>query len=47
MGNGWLCVGVSSVAKCGVGWCKLVVGGGAYQMRTKGASPSPSIVSDL
>ena len=28
LGNGCLCVGVSSVASCGVGWCKLVCGGG-------------------
>jgi hypothetical protein len=42
-----LCVGVSSVATCGVGWCKLVCGGGAYRMRTEGASPSGSIVFDV
>jgi hypothetical protein len=48
MGNGCLCVGVNSVASCGVGWCKLVCGkGGAYRMRTTGAASSSSIVSDM
>ena len=39
--------GVNSVANCGVGWCKLVVEGGAHRMRTRGASPSASEVSDM
>ena len=41
---------LSGVANCGVGWCKLVVGcgrGGAHRMRTRGASPSASEVSDM
>ena len=43
-----MCAGMSSVANCGVGWCKLVVeGGGAHRMRTRGASPSASEVSDM
>ena len=38
---------MSSVANGGVGWCKLVVEGGAHRMRTRGASPSASEVSDM
>ena len=46
-GDGWLCACMSSVANGGVGWCKLVVEGGAHRMRTRGASPSASEVSDM
>ena len=46
-GDGWLCACMSSVANGGVGGCKLVVEGGAHRMRTRGASPSASEVSDM
>ena len=46
--RGW--VVVCMYEQCGEWWCRLVqlvVEGGAHRMRTRGASPSASEVSDM